>query len=238
MRWCSSSVCSSPREPTPAGWTHRPRRARALRLLYNRSQATHHRRQSCLQPSAEEPTRSLEKVVPIRGGTCGRSSRGMGPVLPRALGGSRGCFSSSPCRISQPISARGSERRSLVTRPGDVSYGVYVYAFPAEQAAVHLLGTSSILLIIGVAGVPTYLLAWLSWRYVERPCSASSASGTDSQGLPGVSSECLALSHARNRPSPRRPGSSDDASTGGPRCAAASIAHRLENRRDLIAQPR
>ena len=40
----------------------------------------------------------------------------------------------------------------FLTRPGDVSYGVYVYAFPAEQTAVHLLGTSSVPLIIGATG--------------------------------------------------------------------------------------
>lgn len=57
-----------------------------------------------------------------------------------------------------------------LTRPGDVSYGLYLYAFPVQQALVASLGPD-----LGPAGMfalalpITYVLALLSWRLVERP---------------------------------------------------------------------
>src|SRR5437016_479250 len=52
---------------------------------------------------------------------------------------------------------------------GDVSYGLYIYAFPVEQALVALhphLGWGALVLSSVAA---TYLLAFASWRLVERP---------------------------------------------------------------------
>jgi peptidoglycan/LPS O-acetylase OafA/YrhL len=55
-------------------------------------------------------------------------------------------------------------------RFGDFSYGLYLFAFPVQQAAVRFAGTG-----IGPAGVlaagypVALLLAWLSWTLVERP---------------------------------------------------------------------
>ncbi|MET3709258.1 peptidoglycan/LPS O-acetylase OafA/YrhL [Arthrobacter sp. UYEF6] len=55
----------------------------------------------------------------------------------------------------------------------DVSYGVYIYAFPVQQTLV-LLGTAS----WGIAAnsvltlVITFALAWASWTYLERPMLA------------------------------------------------------------------
>ena len=52
---------------------------------------------------------------------------------------------------------------------GDVSYGLYIYAFPVEQALVALhphLGWGALVLSSLAA---TYLLALASWRLVERP---------------------------------------------------------------------
>ena len=52
---------------------------------------------------------------------------------------------------------------------GDLSYGVYLYAFPMQQAVTSLYGdgigpvTNFIL-----AGLPTFACAWLSWHFVER----------------------------------------------------------------------
>jgi peptidoglycan/LPS O-acetylase OafA/YrhL len=50
-----------------------------------------------------------------------------------------------------------------------VSYGLYIYAFPVEQALVALyphLGWGTLILSSLAA---TYLLALASWRLVERP---------------------------------------------------------------------
>jgi len=56
---------------------------------------------------------------------------------------------------------------------GDLSYGTYLFAFPVQQGVVQIFGTS-----LGVWGlmsmvVPVVLAtAFLSWRYVEKPCLA------------------------------------------------------------------
>lgn len=52
---------------------------------------------------------------------------------------------------------------------GDVSYGVYLYAFPIQQTVRHLwpeLGFASSLLLVAAL---TLLAGWLSWRLVEAP---------------------------------------------------------------------
>ncbi len=60
--------------------------------------------------------------------------------------------------------------RPITTR-GDVSYGIYIYAFPVTQAAVHLGVHNPILVIVVVLPV-TYALALASWRVIERPALA------------------------------------------------------------------
>jgi peptidoglycan/LPS O-acetylase OafA/YrhL len=56
-----------------------------------------------------------------------------------------------------------------LTRPGDVSYGLYIYAWPVGQVVVHATGTRSPALVIALSGLATYILALTSWRLVERP---------------------------------------------------------------------
>lgn len=51
----------------------------------------------------------------------------------------------------------------------DVSYGLYIYAFPVQQWVVSKLGSHRPLLTFVVAAVFTCALAWCSWRWVERP---------------------------------------------------------------------
>jgi peptidoglycan/LPS O-acetylase OafA/YrhL len=57
-----------------------------------------------------------------------------------------------------------------LTAPGDVSYGIYVYAFPVQQA-IATIGAHAVkpLTMFGLAMPVTYGLALLSWRLVERP---------------------------------------------------------------------
>ncbi len=53
---------------------------------------------------------------------------------------------------------------------GDISYGIYIYAFPVQQALVHFLGNGISPLTLFCASLPvTYLLSALSWRFVEKP---------------------------------------------------------------------
>ncbi|MFV0474056.1 MAG: acyltransferase family protein [Pikeienuella sp.] len=53
-------------------------------------------------------------------------------------------------------------------RLGDYSYGLYVYAFPAQQLATHF-GVRDPLINVAVALPATLVCAVLSWRLVEEP---------------------------------------------------------------------
>jgi peptidoglycan/LPS O-acetylase OafA/YrhL len=59
-----------------------------------------------------------------------------------------------------------------LTAPGDVSYGIYVYAFPVQQSVAAIWGAIDPLLMMAIAFPVTYALAFLSWRLVERPALA------------------------------------------------------------------
>jgi peptidoglycan/LPS O-acetylase OafA/YrhL len=60
-----------------------------------------------------------------------------------------------------------------ITATGDVSYGLYLYAFPVQQALVASLGAGlGPLAMFALAFPITYLLALGSWWLVERPALA------------------------------------------------------------------
>ena len=59
-----------------------------------------------------------------------------------------------------------------LTAPGDLSYGIYVYAFPVQQSVAAIWGAIDPLLMMAIAFPVTYVLAFLSWRLVERPALA------------------------------------------------------------------
>jgi peptidoglycan/LPS O-acetylase OafA/YrhL len=53
---------------------------------------------------------------------------------------------------------------------GDISYGIYVYAFPVQQTLVSLTkGQIDFLLFNALSLMITIILATLSWRFVEKP---------------------------------------------------------------------
>ncbi len=56
-----------------------------------------------------------------------------------------------------------------LTGQGDVSYGVYVYAFPIQQALVATLGPISPVVLAVIAAPLVWLAGFASWRLVERP---------------------------------------------------------------------
>ena len=57
-----------------------------------------------------------------------------------------------------------------LARHGDVSYGLYLWAFPVQQLTVHLLGTQGGWpLNIAVSLPITLVLAYLSWTCIEAP---------------------------------------------------------------------
>lgn len=56
------------------------------------------------------------------------------------------------------------------TRAADLSYGVYLYAFPVQQLLVSQSGGAISALTLTLLALPcTYGLAWLSWRFIEAP---------------------------------------------------------------------
>jgi peptidoglycan/LPS O-acetylase OafA/YrhL len=84
--------------------------------------------------------------------------------------------------------------RSLrrLTAKGDVSYGVYVYAFPVQQSIVATLGTTSPLIVAGIAAPVVWLLAFASWRLVEQPFLRRRRAGLE----PGASASVHAVNPA------------------------------------------
>lgn len=58
-----------------------------------------------------------------------------------------------------------------LTGKGDLSYGVYIYAFPVQQALVPFSLETPIPWLTNflIATPITFALAWLSWHFVERP---------------------------------------------------------------------
>ncbi|HEY8245034.1 MAG TPA: acyltransferase [Casimicrobiaceae bacterium] len=54
-------------------------------------------------------------------------------------------------------------------RVGDYSYGIYVYAYPTQQAIASVLGPMPPLLLFGLAYPAIFALAFASWHAIERP---------------------------------------------------------------------
>jgi peptidoglycan/LPS O-acetylase OafA/YrhL len=58
-------------------------------------------------------------------------------------------------------------------RRGDVSYGLYVYAYPIQQLVLHLAGGRlDPRIVLGMSLPATLAIAALSWRFVEAPALA------------------------------------------------------------------
>ncbi len=69
------------------------------------------------------------------------------------------------------LAYRSPARARALTRHGDVSYGLYLLAFPVQQTIVHAWsGGLPAPATVALIGFPiTYLLALASWHGVERP---------------------------------------------------------------------
>ena len=61
-------------------------------------------------------------------------------------------------------------------RVGDLSYGTYLYAYPVQNLVTsRLFDGQNLSLVVAVSLVLILGLAYLSWRFVERPCLALKA---------------------------------------------------------------
>ena len=89
-------------------------------------------------------------------------SQSVAPLMPAAV-----CIVSLWAAVSLP------RQFHHLTRGRDWSYGVYIYAFPIQQATVSIAGTSlGYMGTLVVSVVVTLSLAALSWRFVEQPALA------------------------------------------------------------------
>jgi peptidoglycan/LPS O-acetylase OafA/YrhL len=60
-------------------------------------------------------------------------------------------------------------RLRRLTAKGDVSYGVYVYAFPIQQSIVAIAGLLNPLLLTVIAAPIVWSAGFMSWRLIEAP---------------------------------------------------------------------
>lgn len=72
----------------------------------------------------------------------------------------------------------------------DLSYGVYLYAFPVQQLLILFVGRHLSPYTLFLAALPpTFLLAWLSWTIIERP--ALQRKGATAHRLQPIQSKLL-----------------------------------------------
>ncbi len=58
---------------------------------------------------------------------------------------------------------------SAAGRHGDLSYGLYLWAFPVQQAVVELVGVLPVWVDIALVTAVSAVCAWVSWHVVEAP---------------------------------------------------------------------
>jgi peptidoglycan/LPS O-acetylase OafA/YrhL len=51
----------------------------------------------------------------------------------------------------------------------DVSYGIYLYAWPIQMLSIRYIAGISPVSLIGITTISAGLLAYVSWRFLERP---------------------------------------------------------------------
>ena len=59
-----------------------------------------------------------------------------------------------------------------LTRSGDYSYGIYIYAFPIQQSIIYLYPHMTLKLYLLICLILTLVCAILSWHFIERPALA------------------------------------------------------------------
>lgn len=59
-----------------------------------------------------------------------------------------------------------------LTRSGDYSYGIYIYAFPIQQSIIYLYPHMTLKLYLLICLILTLMCAILSWHFIERPALA------------------------------------------------------------------
>ena len=79
-------------------------------------------------------------------------------------------YALAPLPLGYFLLSVGGSRRIRIGSTNDISYGVYIYAFPVQQLLVVLGGQHLGYVGLFIASLAlTVPLAWLSWKLVERP---------------------------------------------------------------------
>ncbi len=81
----------------------------------------------------------------------------------------------SLCHTSWPLSFPHEAAFGRVFAENDYSYGLYLWAFPIQQAMVMVLGPdafSSTAIFGTLCLIPSFLLAMVSWHLIEKPASS------------------------------------------------------------------
>lgn len=87
-----------------------------------------------------------------------------------ATGGFRLAFATFGAYLVVYLALAPCVRLPNLARQGDLSYGIYIFAWPVQQTAALLLGSAATWYWDVALSLPAVLaLAWLSWHFVERP---------------------------------------------------------------------
>ena len=106
--------------------------------------------------------------IPLDGRLALASVAALGATM--ATGGFRLAFATAGAYLVVFLAISPAVRLPDLARQGDLSYGVYVYAWPVQQTAAFLLGPAATWYRVTAVALPVALaLAWLSWHLVERP---------------------------------------------------------------------
>lgn len=60
-------------------------------------------------------------------------------------------------------------RVTIPKRVGDLSYGLYVYAFPVQQTLIYNFPAIGPWMLFMTASAVTAVMAWFSWHWLEKP---------------------------------------------------------------------
>lgn len=71
--------------------------------------------------------------------------------------------------VALTVGLAGTPCLRRAARFGDLSYGIYLWAFPVQQTVIHLVGVQAMAVNLVLVAVGSALLALISWHVIEKP---------------------------------------------------------------------